>query len=662
MNQPLIEVKDVCRDYTSGAETVRILKNINLTIHAGEMVAIVGSSGSGKSTLMNILGCLDRPTSGSYCIAGRETLSLSADELARLRREYFGFIFQRYHLLPGLSALANTEVPAVYAGTPRLKRRQLAEELLYRLDLGERMMHRPSQLSGGQQQRVSIARALINGGSIILADEPTGALDSFHGKEVMNLLAELNAEGHTVVIVTHDLQVAAYAHRFIAIHDGEIIEDRRTGSGPTEQTGDAAEATPQAATVLPKTDAAPQETWRTHWERFVEASKMALLSMKAHRLRTMLTMLGIIIGIASVVSVTALGEGSRQRVLRELSELGTSTLEIYPGKEIGQASLSGPIRLTPADVDVLAREPYADSVSPSVNAGTQVRYRNLVNSAQIYGVGEQFFRVKGMQFDEGRPFTRESIKQFAQEVVIDQSTRNKLFGQDGPALGEVLLLNNVPVRVIGVTKDNKGLMSGPDSLNVWMPYSSVQARLGGSSSLQSIIVRLHDKASNSTEADIKALLQQRHQGRDLYISNNANLRQTVEGANNTLTLLITSIALISLLVGGIGVMNIMLVSVSERTKEIGVRMAVGARQSNIMQQFLIESVLVCLLGGVLGIVLSLGVGIFFNHTNSEFSMVFSANSIIAAFATCTLVGMVFGFVPARNAARLNPVDALVRES
>lgn len=661
MSQPLIEVKDVCRDYTSGAETVRILKNINLTIHAGEMVAIVGSSGSGKSTLMNILGCLDRPTSGSYCIAGRETLSLSADELARLRREYFGFIFQRYHLLPGLSALANTEVPAVYAGTPRPKRRQLAEELLYRLDLGERMMHRPSQLSGGQQQRVSIARALINGGSIILADEPTGALDSFHGKEVMNLLAELNAEGHTVVIVTHDLQVASYAHRFIAIHDGEIIEDRRTGNGP-EQAGDVAEVAPQAATVPHKADAAPKETWRAHWEGFVEASKMALLSMKAHRLRTILTMLGIIIGIASVVSVTALGEGSRQRVLRELSELGTSTLEIYPGKEIGQTSTGGAVRLMPADADALAREPYADSASPNVNAGAQVRYRNLVNSTQIYGVGEQFFRVRGMQFDEGRPFTRESIKQFAQEVVIDQSTRNKLFGRDGPALGEVLLLNNVPVRVIGVTKDNKGLMSGPDSLSMWMPYSSVQARLGGSSSLQSIIVRLRDQASNTTEADIKALLQQRHQGRDFYISNNANLRQTVESANNTLTLLITSIALISLLVGGIGVMNIMLVSVSERTKEIGVRMAVGARQSNIMQQFLIESVLVCLLGGVLGIVLSFSVGIFFNNTNSEFSMVFSANSIIAAFATCTLVGMVFGFVPARNAARLNPVDALVRES
>jgi len=661
MSQPLIEIKDVCRDYASGTETVRILKNINLTIHAGEMVAIVGSSGSGKSTLMNILGCLDRPTSGSYRIAGRETLSLSADELARLRREYFGFIFQRYHLLSGLSALANTEVPAIYSGTPRTKRRQLAEELLHRLDLGERMMHRPSQLSGGQQQRVSIARALINGGSIILADEPTGALDSFHGKEVMNLLAELNAEGHTVVIVTHDLQVAAYAHRFIAIHDGQIIEDRRTKSESAEQADEAAEAAPRP-TLPPKADAPPKETWHTHWERFVEAAKMALLAMKAHRLRTILTMLGIIIGIASVVSVTALGEGSRQRVMRELSELGTNTLDIYPGKEIGQPSAGGAARLTPDDVDALAREPYADSVSPNVSTSAQVRYRNVISNAQIYGVGEQFFRVKGMQFDEGQSFTRESVKRFAQEIVIDQNTRGKLFGQDGPALGEVLLLNNVPVRVVGITKNNKSLMSGPDSLNIWMPYSAVQARLGGGNSLQSIIVRLRDKVSGSAEAEIKALLQQRHQGGDLYISNNATLRKTVEGANNTLTLLITSIALISLLVGGIGVMNIMLVSVSERTKEIGVRMAVGARQSNIMQQFLIESVLVCLIGGVLGIMLSFGVGFFFNRTNSEFSMVFSANSIVAAFATCTLVGMVFGFIPARNAARLNPVDALVRES
>ena len=660
MGQPLLELQNICRDYSSGEETVRILKDINLTIHAGEMVAIVGASGSGKSTLMNILGCLDRPSSGSYRITGRETHDLSADELAKLRREHFGFIFQRYHLLPGLSALANTEVPAVYAGTPSTVRRQRAIDLLYRLGLGERLMHRPSQLSGGQQQRVSIARALINGGSIIFADEPTGALDSFHGKEVMQLLAELNAEGHTVIIVTHDLQVAAHAHRFIAIHDGRIIEDRRTGGTADEEVANEA---PNLQQEPPAEPAPAPSSWRTYREQFVEATKMALLSMNAHRLRTMLTMLGIIIGIASVVAVTALGEGSRQQVLHEIRELSTNTLEIYPGQETGQAAPGVGARLTPDDADALAREPYADSASPTVTASPSLRYRSMMGgSAQVNGVGEQYFRVKGMQFVEGRAFSRESVKQYAQEAVIDQTTSKKLMGQNASAIGEVLLLGTVPVRVIGVVKDNKGLATSRDTMNVWLPYTAVQARLGAGNVVQSIIVRMRDTASTqSAEAEAKKLLKQRHEGRDFYISNNATLRQTVENTNGTMTLLITSIALISLLVGGIGVMNIMLVSVSERTKEIGVRMAVGARQSNIMQQFLIESVLVCLIGGTLGIMLAFGIGLFFNNA-SQFPMIFSTTAIVAAFITCSLVGMTFGFIPARNAARLNPVEALSRES
>ena len=625
------------------------------------MVASVGASGSGKSTLMNSLGCLDRPTSGSYQVAGRDTHALCADDLARLRREYFGFIFQRYHLLADLSALANIEIPAIYAGVPGLLRRQQAMALLRRLGLGERMTHRPSQLSGGQQQRVGIARALINGGSIILADEPTGALDSHHGKEAMKLLAELNADGHTIVIVTHDLQVAAHAYRIIEISDGRIVGDRRR-EGPAGGAG-APQPAGRAAAHPRKAGAAPDASWRIHWERMIEASKMALLAMKAHQLRTLLTMLGIIIGIASVVSVVALGEGSRQKVLREMSELGTNTLEIYPGKEIGEASSAGVARLTPEDADAIAREPYADSVAPSIGASVSLRYRHITINTQANGVGEQYFRVKGMQISEGQTFSRESVRHYAQEAVIDRNTSRKLFGQGVTPIGEVIFLGSVPVRVIGVVKDSKGLSSGPDSLNVWLPYTAVLGRIGGSDSLQSIIVRMRDRASHeSAEEQVKQLLKQRHEGRDFYISNNGTLRQTIENTNGTLNLLITSIALISLLVGGIGVMNIMLVSVSERTREIGVRMAVGARQSDIMQQFLIESVLVCLIGGVLGIVLSFGIGLIFDNASSEFKMVFSASSIVAAFVTCTLVGMLFGFVPARNAARLNPVEALARES
>ena len=651
--RPLLELKNVSRDFSSGGEAVSVLKDIDLTIEAGEMVAIVGASGSGKSTLMNILGCLDRPTGGSYRVAGRDTYALSVDELASLRREYFGFIFQRYHLLAGLNALDNVEIPAVYAGVLRPQRRQQAMTLLHRLGLGERMMHQPSQLSGGQQQRVSIARALINGGSIILADEPTGALDSHHGKEVMKLLAELNAGGHTVVIVTHDMQVAEHAHRIIEISDGKIVGDRRRQVSPMRDV----------EAVAHEVDAASDASWRIHWERMLEAAKMALFAMQAHRLRTLLTMLGIIIGIASVVSVVALGEGSRQQVLREIGELGTNTLEIYPGKEIGADQSANIARLTPDDANAIAREPYVDSVSPIAGASAQLRYRNVTANIQINGVGEQYFRAKGMQFAEGQAFSRESVRRYAQEAVIDRNTSRKLFGLGGSPIGEVLLLGNMPVRVIGVVKDSKSLLAGPDSLNVWVPYSAVLTRIGGQGGLQSIVVRMRDAASvEAAEAQVKQLLQQRQEGHDFYISNNGKLRKTVEQTNGTLNLLITSIALISLLVGGIGVMNIMLVSVSERAREIGVRMAVGARQSDIMQQFLIESVLVCLIGGVLGIVLSFCVGLIFDNASSEFQMVFSANSIVAAFATCTLVGMAFGFVPARNAARLNPVEALARES
>src|SRR5450830_822246 len=311
MTTPLLELRDLQREFPAGEQTIRVLKDVNVRIHAGEMLAIVGASGSGKSTLMNILGCLDKPTRGSYLVAGRETGQLTPDELAQLRREHFGFIFQRYHLLSDLSALGNVEIPAIYAGKERSSRHARAAGLLQRLGLGERMQHKPGQLSGGQQQRVSIARALMNGGQVILADEPTGALDTHSGQEVISILKELHAEGHTVIIVTHDMQVAEHAQRIIEISDGVIINDRRK-----DAAGQTA-STPPAARVEPTVGA-----WRAGLDRLSEAFHMSLLAMNAHRLRTFLTMLGIIIGIASVVSVVALGAGSRERILKDISAMG----------------------------------------------------------------------------------------------------------------------------------------------------------------------------------------------------------------------------------------------------------------------------------------------------------------------------------------------------
>jgi len=647
---PLIQLENVCRDYPSGDDMLTVLNSINLTIEAGEMVAIVGTSGSGKSTLMNIIGCLDRPSRGIYRVNGQETGALEPDELAYLRREYFGFIFQRYHLLNNLDALANVEIPAIYAGMDSTARIERAAKLLGRLNMADRLEHVPGQLSGGQQQRVSIARALMNGGSVILADEPTGALDTTSGNEVIKVLKELNQDGHTIILVTHDMQVAQHADRIIELRDGVITDDRQ---------------------VNPRTDkaiAAPAKdkqvaAWRAQWDRFTEAFHMAVLAMASHRLRTLLTMLGIIIGIASVVSVVALGEGSRQRILKDISSMGTNTINIYPGKDFGDMRSGKVQTLIPRDADALAQQPYVDTVTPMVTTSVTLLHRNISVTVQVNGVGEHYFRVKGLEFAEGQRFDRSSVRASAQDVVIDDNTKNSVFtDHSGPILGQVIMLGTMPCRIIGITKKLDTNFGDTDSLRVWVPYTTAMTRLTGQQYLKSIIVRVADDVNtNVAEQSAVKLLTQRHGTKDFFVSNLDAIRQTIEKTTQTMTLLISSIALISLLVGGIGVMNIMLVSVTERTQEIGVRMAVGARHSDIMQQFLIEAILVCLLGGFLGVTLALGVGLMVKLSGSDFKMAYSTTAIISAFLCSTFIGVLFGFLPARNAARLDPVVALARE-
>ncbi|EIJ47233.1 antimicrobial peptide ABC transporter ATPase [Herbaspirillum sp. GW103] len=654
MTTPLLQLRGLRRDFPAGDDTITVLNDINLDIAAGEMVAIVGASGSGKSTLMNILGCLDKPSAGSYLVAGRETGKLEPDELAQLRREHFGFIFQRYHLLSDLDATANVEVPAVYAGQEPAQRRQRAAQLLARLGLAERGHHKPGQLSGGQQQRVSIARALMNGGDVILADEPTGALDSHSGHEVMNILKELHAEGHTIIIVTHDMQVAGNAQRIIEIKDGVIVADRRNQVPAATAVSSAHKQQGQQSRQA--------SAWRAGLDRFKEALRMSLLAMNAHRLRSFLTMLGIIIGIASVVSVVALGSGSRAQILSDISAMGTNTIDIFPGTDFGDMKSAAIRTLTPADAAALAEQNYVDSVTPSVSTASSARYGNISVSATINGVGEQYFRVRGLKMAQGMSFDNDGIRRQAQEVVIDANTYKKLFPNGGNALGEVIFLGSVPCRVIGVTQKRENGFGNNSALNVWVPYTTAMTRVIGQRYLSGITVRVSDKVpSAAAEQGITQLMTLRHRTKDFYIFNTDSIRQTIEKATATLTLLVSMIALISLVVGGIGVMNIMLVSVTERTREIGVRMAVGARQGDIMQQFLIEAVLVCLAGGLLGVLVALSFGAVFAHFVSSFHLIYSTVSIVSAFACSTLIGVVFGFLPARNAARLNPVDALARE-
>ncbi|MGQ9365724.1 MacB family efflux pump subunit [Azospirillum sp. ST 5-10] len=668
--EPLIALRGLWREFPSGDGTIAALKGIDLTIGAGEMVAIIGASGSGKSTLMNILGGLDRPTAGSYRIAGRETASLDADELARLRREHFGFIFQRYHLLPELTALGNVEVPAIYAGQPPHDRHARAAGLLARLGLAERAGHRPNQLSGGQQQRVSIARALMNGAQVILADEPTGALDSHSGEEVLRILKELHAEGTTVIVVTHDPSIAAHADRIVEIADGAIRSDRRTRddappaapSGGVPSCGAPSDA-PSGATITAPPPAGRGRSAGAAADRFREAFAMALRSMAARRLRAFLTMLGIIIGIASVVCVVALGEGSRQRVLSDIRGLGTNTLEVFPGRDFGDMR-SGRIKtLVVSDADELAKQPYVAAVTPTVSTAGTVRSGPKEASAQISGVGEQYFAAKGTTLLEGRFFDARGVRALAQDVVIDENTRDTLFpGAAGSVVGQIILVDRVPARIVGVAKRQQGGFGSNQNLSVYLPYTTVQARLLGSATLRSITVRVSDDTDTGlAEQAVTDFLTRRHGTKDFFILNTDDIRKTITSTTETLTLLIAAIAVISLVVGGIGVMNIMLVSVSERINEIGVRMAVGARRGDILQQFLIEAVLLCLAGGLLGIGTALGFGAVFNALVSNFSLVYSGTSIAAAVVCSTAIGVLFGFAPARNASRLDPVVALARD-
>ncbi|MBW3761205.1 MacB family efflux pump subunit [Aeromonas jandaei] len=647
MSEPLIQLKGIERRYQSGEQEVTVLHPLDLVIEAGEMIAIVGASGSGKSTLMNLLGSLDRPSGGQYLFRGEDTATLDALALARLRCHHFGFIFQRYHLLPHLDAAANVEIPAIYAGTSRHDRQARARQLLGRLGLAERSHHTPGQLSGGQQQRVSIARALANGGEVILADEPTGALDSQSGKEVMAILKELHQQGHTIILVTHDMEVASHADRIITLKDGRVQED----------SGRKVAGNQPVLNVQP----AAGEGASYDWDRYREAGRMAVHAMLAHRMRTFLTMLGIIIGIAAVVSVVALGQGARTKVIDQINAMGTNTIEIFPGKGWGDEKMASIQTLNKGDLDALLGQPYLAGASPEIASPGQLRYRNKTSSGSVTGVSNDYFKVKGMTLVSGRLLEWQDIQQRAAVAVVDKKSIGSLLGKDDP-VGKVVMVGTLPVRIIGVVSQETGFGPSSQSVNVWLPYSAVMSRLISQHHFSQLTIRVKDGIQPAlAEQAVIELLTKRHGVKDFFTFSSDSIIKSVEKTTATMTLMVSAIALISLIVGGVGVMNIMLVSVVERTREIGIRMAVGARQSDILQQFLIEAVMVSLLGGICGVGLSLGIGMLFSLLVDSIKMQFSLFSILMAFGCSSLIGILFGYLPARNAARLDPVVALARE-
>ncbi|MBF8681094.1 MacB family efflux pump subunit [Pseudomonas fulva] len=654
MTTPLIELRDICKAYGGfGTPRVDVLRGISVRIHPGEFVAIVGASGSGKSTLMNILGCLDRPTRGSYHFAGMDVAELGNDELAWLRREAFGFVFQGYHLIPSGSALENVEMPAIYAGIPAQERQVRAAALLDRLGLASRTANRPHQLSGGQQQRVSIARALMNGGHIILADEPTGALDSHSGKEVMALLDELASQGHVIILITHDRDVAARAHRVIEIRDGLMISDsadQRDGAArhPGLQADDLRQRLGQGAQL------------RGAWKgELVEALQAAWRIMWINRFRTALTLLGIVIGVASVVVMLAVGEGSKRQVMAQMAAFGSNILYLN-GKPATLGEPAGTVTLD--DVAAIGQLPQVKHVMPVIGEKLMVRQNNTSQMFYVGGNNTWFEDIFNWPVVEGSFFSQADEAGAAAVAVIGQKVREKMLGDHANPIGQYLLIGNVPFQVIGILA-GKGASSGDQDSDgrIVVPYSAAAIRLFGHRDPDYITIAARDSAQvNGTEAAIDHLLRQRHQGRhDFELTNDAALIQAEARTQSSLSLMLGAIAAISLLVGGIGVMNIMLMTVRERTREIGIRMATGARQRDIMRQFLSEAVMLSMVGGLSGIVLALVVGA--GLMLADIAVAFALPAMLGALTCAVITGIVFGFMPARKAARLDPVKALTSE-
>lgn len=539
-----------------------------------------------------------------------------------------------------LTAAQNVEIPAVYAGIERKKRQARARELLLRLGLSDRVDYPPSQLSGGQQQRVSIARALMNGGQVILADEPTGALDSHSGEEVMAILRQLRDRGHTVIIVTHDPLIAAQAERIIEIHDGKIVHNPPAQEKKREQGVDAAVV-----------NTAPG--WRQFASSFREALSMAWLAMAANKMRTLLTMLGIIIGIASVVSIVVVGDAAKQMVLADIRAMGTNTIDIHPGKDFGDDNPQYRQALKYDDLVAIQKQPWVNSATPSVSKSLRLRYGNIDIAVNANGVSGDYFNVYGMSFREGNTFNAVQQQDRAQVVVLDANTRRQLFPNKANIVGEVVLVGNMPVIVIGMAEEKPSMYGNSNLLQVWLPYSTMSDRIMGQSWLNSITVRVKDGVdSDQAEQQLTRLLTLRHGKKDFFTWNMDSVLKTAEKTTYTLQLFLTLVAVISLVVGGIGVMNIMLVSVTERTREIGIRMAVGARASDVLQQFLIEAVLVCLVGGALGISLSMFIAFMLQLFLPGWEIGFSLTALASAFLCSTFTGILFGWLPARNAARL----------
>ncbi len=652
----MIELKNVHKSYQMGKVEVKALQSVTLSIAPGEFVAIMGPSGSGKSTLMHILGLLDRPDSGEYFLGPRNISKLTDEELSAVRNRFVGFVFQQFHLLPRMTALENAELPLIYAGKRHLKER--VKEKIEEVGLSDRMNHRPNELSGGQQQRVAIARSLVNNPLIIMADEPTGNLDSKSQEEIISILKELNNKGKTIVMVTHEKDVAACASRIITMRDGKIISDEKKQAQlkPPEES----QADKIIDVILSKSERKARET------EFFDYLRQAASAMLSHKMRSSLSILGILIGVAAVIAMLALGTGAKESIEKQLAGLGSNLIIIMPGSSRmhGVSTGAGAVtRFTFQDVTTIEKLPDVSRVSPIVRGKGQLVYSNNNWNTQVEGADVEYALIHSATPEVGRFFTEEEVRRRDKVAILGTTVVRELFGEANP-IGETIKINLINFQVIGVlpAKGAAGFHDQDDT--VVMPITTAMYRVFGKEyvdyiSVEAATPEVMDKLEETLSETIikKHRLTTEDEKDSFQIRNMADIKNTLQATTRTMSLLLGAIAAISLLVGGIGIMNIMLVSVTERTREIGLRKALGATNKDVLVQFLIESILMSLIGGIAGIVLGSGISTLINIL-AGWSVRVSAFSIILATTFSLVVGIVFGLWPAQKASKLDPIEAL----
>ncbi len=657
----LIKANNLTKTYSTGKIEVKALRDLSLKIDRGEFVSIMGPSGSGKTTLMDILGCLSKPTSGSYNLNGQLTDNLDDNYLSEIRNEQIGFVFQTFNLLARTTALGNVELPLLYAGIGNRERKKRAMGALEAVGLKERAHHYPNELSGGEQQRVAIARALVNNPSIILADEPTGNLDSQSGKEILSIFKKLHEQGKTIIIVTHDPEVAKYAGRIIQIKDGQVEQEktRRKAVEYKVSTPDKInKKTSLIASLVPG---------------FASGCKGLL----TNKMRSFLTVLGVVIGVAAVIGMLGVGEGAKRQITSQIQKLGSNVLMVFPRRpESKEEALEWRGRskgLTYEDAIAIGEKiSTVNQVAPQIRTKERVRYLDKYWDTRLLGTSPSYQTIRNLEMDDGRFFDQEELDSWAKVCVIGKTVKEELFGNEHP-VGKDIKVRNERFTVIGILKE-KGRVGWEDfDDQILIPFTTAQKRFTGDDKVQTIFVQAKSsEVTDTTTKQVGALLTVRHNKVvDFRVRSTEEFRQTIEQTASTFKLMLAGIAAISLIVGGIGIMNIMLVSVTERTREIGIRKAVGAKRRDILAQFLIESVVLTLAGGVIGILL----GVIFANTLGNMMVgagtfgprrffggggqsVVTLSSILLAFFFAAGIGVFFGMYPANKASKLDPVEAL----